>query len=193
MVDNPIWLAPEVMRNEEYSEKADVYSFGIIMYELFCRRFPFGKKTRFQVELDVVAGIRPELPSDCPPAWAALTKQCWHEDPSVRPSFSEILDRLGETSSNFLIPVAYRSLVDFSQAPQLASATPLSSASSSEPGSQQKIPRGDLVFVVDASPPYTPTSSPVPLLHALNSILISIDTLSTQFELVNYERTFSLE
>ena len=74
MVDNPIWLAPEVMRNEEYTEKADVYSFGIILFELYARAFPFGRKTRFQIELDVVAGLRPDLPADCPPAWAALTK-----------------------------------------------------------------------------------------------------------------------
>lgn len=158
-----------------------MYSFGIIMYELFSRRFPFGKKTRFQIELDVVAGLRPELPSDCPPAWAALTRLCWHEDPSMRPSFFEILDRLGEKSGSLLLPVAYRAHSDYSHVSPLASSPSSTDA--------QKIPRGDLVFVPDASPPYTPTSSPVSLLYNLNPISLSLDALSNQFEQIDYERT----
>jgi serine/threonine protein kinase len=94
IVDNPIWLAPEIMRNEEYSEKADCYSYGIILYEILTRRFPFGKRTRFQIELDVVAGIRPDLPDDCPPPHRQLIEACWHEDPAFRPPFVNILERL---------------------------------------------------------------------------------------------------
>jgi serine/threonine protein kinase len=78
-VDNPIWLAPEVMRNEEYTEKADVYSYGIILYEIYTRKFPFGKKTRFQIELEVVDGKRPDLPEDCPPFYMYNE----HESPVV--------------------------------------------------------------------------------------------------------------
>eukprot|EP01087_Luapelamoeba_hula_P012480 TRINITY_DN3484_c0_g1_i2.p1 TRINITY_DN3484_c0_g1~~TRINITY_DN3484_c0_g1_i2.p1 ORF type:complete len:2043 (+),score=287.04 TRINITY_DN3484_c0_g1_i2:206-6334(+) len=93
-VDNPLWLAPEVMRSEEYTEKVDVYSYGIILWEIFTRALPFGRKTRFQVELGVIEGDRPEAPEDWPPYWRALTTECWDGDPARRPSFSRVLERL---------------------------------------------------------------------------------------------------
>jgi serine/threonine protein kinase len=40
-VTNPRWLAPEVLGNEEYSSPSDVYSFGIMMWELAVRKVPF--------------------------------------------------------------------------------------------------------------------------------------------------------
>jgi len=42
-VDNPIWLAPEIISNQKYTEKADVYSFGIIIWELLARKVPFAE------------------------------------------------------------------------------------------------------------------------------------------------------
>jgi len=63
------------------------------MWEIFTRQLPFGKKTRFQVELGVVDGERPEMPHDWPPHWRALTTECWDDDPSKRPPFIEILQR----------------------------------------------------------------------------------------------------
>ncbi len=80
------------MRNEEYTERADVYSYGIILYEVFARKLPFGKRTRFQIEVDVVAGLRPEVPHDMPPSWRTLLQNAWHDDSSVRPPFALILD-----------------------------------------------------------------------------------------------------
>ena len=53
--------------------QADVYSYGIILYEIYSRKFPFGKKTRFQIELEVVDGKRPDLPDDCPPFYMCAT------------------------------------------------------------------------------------------------------------------------
>jgi serine/threonine protein kinase len=38
VVDNPVWLAPEMMRKESYDEKVDVYSYGVILWELIARK-----------------------------------------------------------------------------------------------------------------------------------------------------------
>lgn len=40
-VANPTWLAPEVTKGNSYSEKSDVYAFGVIMHEIMTRRHPF--------------------------------------------------------------------------------------------------------------------------------------------------------
>jgi serine/threonine protein kinase len=87
--------APEVLRGEKYTEKCDVYSFGIVLWECVTRMTPHEGIPHFQVVFQVgTQGLRPDLPSDTPHHWARLTADCWAEDPDVRPSFEEILDRL---------------------------------------------------------------------------------------------------
>jgi len=40
-VGNPTWLAPEIMREEEFTEKSDIYAFGLILWELLTRKHPY--------------------------------------------------------------------------------------------------------------------------------------------------------
>ncbi len=52
-VDNPLWLAPEVMRGEEYSEKADIFSYGVILWEIASHELPYSEyKFQFVFELE---------------------------------------------------------------------------------------------------------------------------------------------
>ncbi|KAL6080092.1 putative serine/threonine-protein kinase SIS8 [Balamuthia mandrillaris] len=91
----PCWTAPEVLRNERYTEKADVYSFGIVLWEMATREDPYGGMPPFQVVFAVATEkIRPEIPDQCPPAWADLIRRCWAEDPKQRPSFQQVLECL---------------------------------------------------------------------------------------------------
>eukprot|EP00007_Cunea_sp_BSH-02190019_P005553 CAMPEP_0174232408 /NCGR_PEP_ID=MMETSP0417-20130205/2700_1 /TAXON_ID=242541 /ORGANISM="Mayorella sp, Strain BSH-02190019" /LENGTH=2427 /DNA_ID=CAMNT_0015310457 /DNA_START=88 /DNA_END=7371 /DNA_ORIENTATION=+ len=91
----PVWLAPEVIKNEEYSEKADVYSFGVMLWELLSRREFFGE-IEFLSELQeaILDGKRPALPEDCLPSFANLVRACWAGQADQRPSFPEIIDLL---------------------------------------------------------------------------------------------------
>jgi serine/threonine protein kinase len=75
----PCWTAPEIIRGESYSEKADVYSFGIVMWELLTRKVPYASQTFMSVALEVLDGKRPEVPSDCPPDFKELMQRCWHK------------------------------------------------------------------------------------------------------------------
>jgi len=87
--------APEILRNSPYSTKADVYSFGVVLWELAAREEPFLGLPAFQVIFAVgTKGARPEIPSYTPSNLAKLIQQCWHEDPSCRPNFQEIIDYL---------------------------------------------------------------------------------------------------
>jgi serine/threonine protein kinase/WD40 repeat protein len=91
----PVWLAPEVIKNEEYSEKADVYSFGVMLWELLVRREFFGE-IEFLSELQeaILDGKRPAIPDDCLPSFARLVRACWSGDADARPSFPVIIDLL---------------------------------------------------------------------------------------------------
>jgi len=88
------WVAPELFAKKLYTEKADVYSYGIILWELLSRQMPFGDIEAFSVPLMVSRGERPELPRDAPLEWRKLIKACWHQKPTSRPSFKKILVKL---------------------------------------------------------------------------------------------------
>ena len=96
-VENPTWCAPEVMVRQAYSEKADVYPFGIMMWELLTREHPYDNyRFQYQVEDDVLRGVRPTIPSDCWPEYSELMSQSWDPDPDKRPTFKYILSKLLE-------------------------------------------------------------------------------------------------
>lgn len=91
----PAYMAPELLVSEGmYTDKVDVYAFGILFNELLSRRPPFaGVDGSRAVEL-VKAGQRPDIPLSVPPDAKALIQSCWHENPSERPNFQQIHARL---------------------------------------------------------------------------------------------------
>ncbi len=87
----PSWTAPEVIRGEKYGEAADIYSFGIIMWEVLTRKQPYAGRNFMGVTLDVLEGRRPQIPSDCPVEFKKLMKKCWHGQAEKRPKMEDIL------------------------------------------------------------------------------------------------------
>lgn len=108
------WMAPEVLSNQKYSETADVYSFGIILWELLVQDCPYGETTpQVSVALAVVQhGDRPQVPDDCPEKYRILMNRCWAQDPLQRPSFQNLLSpgtcSLEEACRHHIAPVPQR-------------------------------------------------------------------------------------
>lgn len=89
------WMAPEVIQSKGYSEKADVFSFGIILWEIASREPPYRDISGTQVSIGVVErDLRPEIPKDTPEQFARLMKKCWERVPALRPTFKEIIHDL---------------------------------------------------------------------------------------------------
>ncbi|KAE8651354.1 hypothetical protein Csa_001088 [Cucumis sativus] len=92
------WMAPEVIEHKPYDHKADVYSFGIVLWELLTGQLPYNNLTPLQAAIGVVQkGLRPKIPRHAHPMIVDLLEKCWLQDPSLRPEFSEITRLLQQT------------------------------------------------------------------------------------------------
>lgn len=89
------YMAPEVADGLPYNTKADVYSFGILLWELVAGKKPFdGLDRALFYERIVHGGERPTIRSKWPPALADLLRDCWDADMQRRPSFRTVVARL---------------------------------------------------------------------------------------------------
>lgn len=95
-----VYMAPEVIQDDSYNNKADVYAFGIIMYEVLTELQPYpkyiqGLATDYQIKSDVINGKRPSFDqTSIRSSFRSLIEQCWSQNPSERPSFADLFDKL---------------------------------------------------------------------------------------------------
>eukprot|EP01104_Vermistella_antarctica_P012308 TRINITY_DN3540_c0_g1_i2.p1 TRINITY_DN3540_c0_g1~~TRINITY_DN3540_c0_g1_i2.p1 ORF type:complete len:764 (+),score=118.30 TRINITY_DN3540_c0_g1_i2:1890-4181(+) len=98
-VGTPMWTAPEVLTKNTYDEKADVFSFGIVMWEVLTREVPYEEANGFEILLEVTNGSRPTVPQHYEtehPLFVALMRRAWSHEPSDRPSFDVVLEELSD-------------------------------------------------------------------------------------------------
>lgn len=89
------WMAPEVIEHRPYDHKADVFSFGIVMWELLTGKLPYADLTPLQAAVNVVQkNLRPTIPRGTHPAVIDLMERCWRTNPSERPEFADIVKEL---------------------------------------------------------------------------------------------------
>ena len=92
------WMAPEVLSNQQYSEAADVYSFAIVLWEMFTAKCPFETLSQVQVAVEVAhRGARPEIPVFVPTDVQSIIRACWNQEWTHRPSAEQILMQLRTT------------------------------------------------------------------------------------------------
>jgi serine/threonine protein kinase len=98
------YMAPEVALKLAYNEKVDVYSFGILLWQMARDRPPFKglKKEEFMSSV-VENGERPKLDKTWPVGFSQLLTKCWDCDPQIRPSFAMINDKLNELIEDDLV------------------------------------------------------------------------------------------
>jgi len=103
-VGTPIYMAPEVLDGDEYSSSADVFSFAMVLYELFTATEPYLTPqftAPWHIAQFVTAGKRLEIPPSVPKHAADLIRHCWAHDPAKRPTFDICVEALTRMCSKF--------------------------------------------------------------------------------------------
>jgi len=99
------WMAPEVFSSNEYNESIDVFSFGILMFEVLSREVPYVDKwpvhapVNPRIGLHIMNGHRPNVKlvqHGCPGKIVELMQECWCSEPSSRPEFSKVKKEIGD-------------------------------------------------------------------------------------------------
>ena len=109
LLGSPAYMSPEMLLGQEYDEKTDIYSFGMVLYEVITEKEPYAGKFRDIKELTeaiVKQNARPAVDLKLfPPKIIKLLKECWDTVPHKRPSFEEILNSgvLENAISDFII------------------------------------------------------------------------------------------
>lgn len=98
------WMAPEMIKHKSYGRKVDVYSFGLILWEMVAGTIPYEDMAPIQAAFAVVnKNLRPVIPVDCPPAMRALIEQCWSLHPDKRPEFWQVVKVLEQFKSSLAL------------------------------------------------------------------------------------------
>lgn len=105
------WTAPEAIAHRIFTSASDVWSFGIVMWEVLSfGDKPYGNMTNQEVMKSLEDGYRLPPPVDCPSILYELMKSCWSHDRMRRPHFQEIRAQLQHFSSS---PHLLRCVADF--------------------------------------------------------------------------------
>uniref|UniRef100_A0A4W3K0W2 mitogen-activated protein kinase kinase kinase n=1 Tax=Callorhinchus milii TaxID=7868 RepID=A0A4W3K0W2_CALMI len=89
------WMAPEVIRSSMFSKGSDIWSYGVLLWELLTGEVPFrgidGLAVAYGVAMNKLAL---PIPSTCPESFTKLMEDCWNPNPHYRPPFPCVLDQL---------------------------------------------------------------------------------------------------
>ncbi|KAM7349435.1 mitogen-activated protein kinase kinase kinase slipper isoform 2-T8 [Cochliomyia hominivorax] len=86
------WMPPEVISRGTYSKSSDVWSYGVLLWELITGETPYKGFDSLSVAYGVAVNtLTLPIPKTCPEAWGKLMKSCWASDPHNRPGFKDIL------------------------------------------------------------------------------------------------------
>ncbi|EPQ01498.1 Mitogen-activated protein kinase kinase kinase MLK4 [Myotis brandtii] len=89
------WMAPEVIKSSLFSKGSDIWSYGVLLWELLTGEVPYRGIDGLAVAYGVAVNkLTLPIPSTCPEPFAKLMKECWQQDPHIRPSFALILEQL---------------------------------------------------------------------------------------------------
>ncbi|XP_017850431.1 LOW QUALITY PROTEIN: mitogen-activated protein kinase kinase kinase [Drosophila busckii] len=89
------WMPPEVISRSMYSKSSDVWSYGVLLWELITGETPYKGFDPLSVAYGVAVNtLTLPIPKTCPETWGALMKSCWEGDPHRRPDFKKIIEQL---------------------------------------------------------------------------------------------------
>jgi len=92
------WMAPESIKNQTYSTKSDVWSYGVVVYEILKCSEPFPDSNALQAAMEIVNGKRLTISEEWDSVHTNLMRACWQEQPAFRPSMAEIICMLTKSA-----------------------------------------------------------------------------------------------
>ncbi|CAB9499064.1 activated protein kinase catalytic subunit alpha-1 [Seminavis robusta] len=191
----PYWMAPELLRGESTNTTAsDVYAFGVILAEVYSRKDPYLGENPSEV-LKMVADKkiqkRPEVPADMPPQVKALLNDCLADDPSQRPSFDELDQRLKRADAKTVEPSQTRKVAQNAMNISLYDIFPAHIAKALEEGKQVEAEHKDCVTIFFSDiVGFTTISSTLPprkIADMLDRLYHALDDLSHKHDLYKVE------
>jgi len=97
------WMAPEVMRDQDYSFPADVFSFAMVLYEIFTGNIPWDGLVFEQIfEEMVIKNMRPPLSEIIPSCICNIIKKCWNKDPLKRFTMRDVYSQLKDAEELYV-------------------------------------------------------------------------------------------
>ncbi|XP_075065085.1 hepatocyte growth factor receptor [Mixophyes fleayi] len=97
------WMALESLQTQKFTIKSDVWSFGILLWELMTRGAPpYPDVNSFDITIYLLQGRRLLQPEYCPDALFEVMLKCWHPKPELRPTFSELVSTISSIFSTFI-------------------------------------------------------------------------------------------
>ena len=98
------YIAPEIFNGFAFSKESDIYSMGMVMWELTSGCKPFANVEHdINLIYKIIDGERPKITDDTPEFYASLMKHCWDSDPSKRPPIEEICGTISHWENKYII------------------------------------------------------------------------------------------
>ena len=94
----PAFMAPELFEDNTFTEKSDVYSYAIVLWEIYDRGIPWAGLKPQQILYKLIKEQRLEVPKSMPRDLSSLMERAWAQDPDARPSFADICTELQATT-----------------------------------------------------------------------------------------------
>ena len=116
--DEIVFLSPETFIDGVVTKKSNVYSFGILMYEVICLRNPFYELRHYDSRFSLINCIvryrfRPKFLDPIKESIKNLIEQCWSSNPDERPSFKEIFNKLAYDENYYIDDVDIEQINDY--------------------------------------------------------------------------------
>ncbi|GBC47933.2 kinase-like domain-containing protein [Rhizophagus irregularis DAOM 181602=DAOM 197198] len=111
------YIAPEIFKGAAFSQKSDIYSFGMIMWELTTGCKPFASVEHdHNLIFKILDGERPKITEDTPECYADLMKKCWDSNPSKRPTIDKICNTILDWTWTAMINLQFETIMEFERA-----------------------------------------------------------------------------